>query len=69
MDWIELNFNQAMSTREIFFNSVKTNQTKIGNNLLSSRFAMFKKKIKLKDLNMSLNSFKAKYKQVLLTPT
>ena len=34
MDWIELTFNQALTTRETFFNSVKSNKTKIGNNLL-----------------------------------
>ena len=68
MDWVELTFNQAITTRETFFNSVKSNKTKIGNNLLSNRFATFNKKIKLTDLNMSLASFKTKYKQLLLQP-
>ena len=68
MDWVELTFNQAITTRETFFNSLKSNKTKIGDNLLSNRFATFNKKIKLTDLNMSLASFKTKYKQLLLQP-
>jgi hypothetical protein len=42
------------------------NKSKIGNNLLSSRLAIMNNKIKLEDLNMSLDSFKVKYKQVFL---
>ena len=66
MDWVELNFYQTNTTRQSFFNLTRMNKSKIGNNLLSSRLAIMNNKIKLEDLNMSLDSFKVKYKQVFL---
>ena len=66
MDWVELNFNQAITSRETNFNLLKSNKTKIGNNLLSTRLTILNKKVKLDDLNMSLDSFKIKYKKILL---
>ena len=62
LDWVELNFNQTITSREKFYRTVKTNKTKIGNNLLSSRLSILNGKILLDDLNMSLDSFKVKYK-------
>ena len=66
MDWVELNLNQAITSRESNFNLLKSNKTKIGNNLLSNRLTILNKKVKLDDLNMSLDSFKIKYKKILL---
>ena len=66
MDWIELNFNQTLTSRETTFNAIKSNNTKIGNNILSARLTVINKKIKLDDLNLSLDSYKVKYKQVFL---
>ena len=67
MDWIELTFNQAITSRETFFNTIKTNRNKVGNNILSTRLLVLNKKIKLEDLNLTLNTFKLKYKQILIT--
>ena len=69
LDWVELNFNQTITSREKFYRTVRTNKTKIGNNLLSSRLSILNGKILLDDLNMSLDSFKVKYKLNLMSPT
>ena len=69
LDWVELNFNQTITSREKFYRTVRTNKTKIGNNLLSSRLSILNGKILLDDLNMSLDSFKVKYKLNLMPPT
>ena len=68
LDWVELNFNQTSTSREKFYRTVRTNKTKIGNNLLSSRLSILNGKILLDDLNMSLDSFKVKYKLNLMSP-
>ena len=44
MDWIELNFNQTITSRETFFNSIGSHQIKIGNNILSTRLTVINKK-------------------------
>ena len=64
MDWIELTFNQSITSRETLFNTVKTNRTKIGNNIITTRLTVINRKIKLEDLNLSINAFKFKYKQI-----
>ena len=64
MDWIELTFNQSITSRETLFNTVKTNRTKIGNNIITTRLSVINRKIKLEDLNLSINAFKFKYKQI-----
>ena len=68
LDWVELNENHTISSRETHFKCAKTNKTKIGNNLLSSRLTILNKKVLLTDLNMSLDSFKVKYKQIFMSP-
>ena len=68
-DWVELNSNEAITLRETFFNLVKSNKTKICNKILSTRLTILNKKVKLNDLNMSLDSFKVKYEQVLMQST
>ena len=67
MDWVELTFNQTITSRETFFNTIKTNRNKVGNNILSTRLSVLNKKIKLEDLNLAINVFKLKYKQILIT--
>ena len=67
MDWIELNFHQTLTSSETFFNVIRANGSKISKNLLTSRLAIINKKIPLVDLNLSLDAFKVKYKQLFLT--
>ena len=66
MDWIELNFNQTTTSRQTHFNTIKSNRFNVGNNLLASRLSILNLKIPLIDLNMSLASFKVKYKENFL---
>ena len=66
MDWIELNFNQTSTSRQTHFNTIKSNRFNVGNNLLASRLSILNLKIPLIDLNMSLASFKVKYKENFL---
>ena len=54
---------------ETFFNVTKSRNSKIANNLLTLRLAVLnKQKIKLVDLNLSLEAFKFEYKQILMSP-
>ena len=63
VDWIELNFNQILTSWPTTFKINKSNAYKIGNNKLSLRLSVLNGKIPLQDLNMSLDSFKVKYKK------
>ena len=65
-DWIELNMDQILTSRQTHFKINKTNTYKIGNNKLTSRLSILNDKILLQDLNLSLDSFKVKYKKSLL---
>ena len=66
MDWIELNFTQTFTSRQSYFNSIKSSNYKVGENLISTRLSILNHKIPLNDLNLSLDSFKVKYKSVFL---
>ena len=66
LDWIDLNFNQLLSSREKFFNFVKSSHSKTGNNLLSSRLTVLNKKIKLQNLNMSIVPYKVICKNIFI---
>ena len=65
-DWIDLNFNQILTSRSRSFQIIKTNKYKVGNNLLSSRLTVVNNKIDLNDFNLPLASFKIKYKKLML---
>ena len=66
-DWVDLNFKQTFTTRQTHFNIIRSNNYRVGNNILSNRFYILNNKISLKDLNLSLNGFKTKYKPLLLS--
>ena len=65
-DWIELNTNQILTSRQTHFKIARSNAFKIGNNKLTTRLCILNNKVILQDLNMSLDSFKVKYKKTLL---
>ena len=65
-DWIDINVNQVFNSRNTKFRIIKNNTYMVGNNLLSSRLSILNDKIELNDLNLSLDSFKIKYKKILL---
>jgi hypothetical protein len=66
-DWVELNFQQILTSRQTTFKIIKSNNYLVGNNLISTRLSILNNKIDLNDLNLSLDSFKVKYKEKLLT--
>ena len=65
-DWLALNFQQTTTQRQTNFNIIKHNNFKIGNNILSNRLHALNNKIALVDLNRNLDTFKVKYKAILL---
>ena len=66
-DWVDLNFNQILTSRQTKFKTLKSNNFKVGNNKLTTRFTALNGKVTLSDLNLSLDSFKCKYKNILLS--
>ena len=68
LEWVDLHFKQTFNPRHTHFNVVKDINYKIGNNILTSRLTILNRKIILSDLNLSLQSFKVKYKEILLKP-
>ena len=65
-DWIDLNFDQVFNSRSKNFKIIKNNNFLVGNNLISSRLTILNNKVELEDLNLSLDSFKIKYKKLML---
>ena len=65
-DWIELNLNQILTSSQSHFRIIRNNKYIVGHNLLSTRLAVLNGKVSLEDLNLSLESFKVKYKKILL---
>ena len=66
MEWVELNLNQILTSRQTTFSVLKTNNTKVGLNILVNRLSVLNGKIPLKWLNGSMESFKVKCKNLLL---
>ena len=57
---------QTLNSRQSNFNIIKSINYKVGNNILANRLSILNNKIALSDLNLSLDSFKCKYKLSLL---
>ena len=66
LDWISLNFDQILTTRQTPFIITKTNKTKVGLNTLSNRLSILNGRIPLTWLNTSLNMFKINCKKLFL---
>jgi ABC-type polysaccharide transport system permease subunit len=66
-EWIGMNFQQIIMSRQTEFKIVKTNILKVGLNILCNRFHEINGKIKLDWLNMSKNAYKIKCKNTFLT--
>ena len=67
MDWIELNFNQTSTSRQATFRAVKSHKYLNGNNLINAKLAILNSKVNLKDLDLSVDALKVKYKNIMLT--
>ena len=66
-EWLALNFQQTTCQRQTKFYVLKSNNYKIGNNILTNRLSTLNNKIDLNDLNKSLSSFKVLHKTKILT--
>ena len=65
-EWLQLNFNQVSTSRQIMFLTHKQNNLKIGLNCLSNRYHHLNGKIPLKWLNNSFDSSKIECKHLFL---
>ena len=65
-EWLHLNTNQVLTSRQTTFITHKTNTNKVGLNALANRLYILNGKIPLDWLNLSVNSFKTKCKIEIL---
>ena len=66
-EWTHLNFSQTLTSRQTNFICNKNNVLKVGLNALTNRFHAINNKIPLEWLNLNINSFKVKCKNLFLT--
>ena len=65
-EWVNLNFQQILTSRQVNFMISKTNSYKIGINLVCNRLTVLNNKIPLNWLRLSFPSFKIKCKEKFL---
>ena len=66
LEWVSLNFNQILTSRQTTFKSNKANSKRVGLNALANRLFILNGRIPLSWLNLSLDSFKLKCKKEFL---
>ena len=66
-DWVDLNFQQNFNARVDFIQIFDTSRLKIGKNIIMNIMSILSRLIKFDWLNLSLNSFKIKMKQLFMT--
>ena len=66
LNWSILNFNQIITSRQNTFMTLKSNERKVGNNILANRLSILNGKIPFEWLNCSLPSYKVHCKKLLL---
>ena len=67
-DWIDINFQQNLNSRNTTSKCFKTNRYKIGENIICNRLPSINGKKQLEWISESFDSFKLICKQALLTP-
>ena len=67
LDWISLNFDQILTTRQTQFLISKSNKHKVGLNILPNRFSVLNGLIPLSWLNYNIDTFKIHIKKLLLS--
>jgi hypothetical protein len=65
-EWIHLNVNHVITSRQTSFHINKTNNLNVGMNALANRLNLINDKIPLELLNKSYNSFKIECKKLFL---
>ena len=66
LEWMYLNFQQTLTSRQSLFKTMKNNKLRVGNNALANRLTLVNNKIPLNWLNLSVNSFKINCKKIFL---
>lgn len=66
-DWCDLNLQIVNTRRQKFFEIQNTSSYKVGNNILCNRLSCLNGKIELNLLNLSLDSYKVKCKELFLS--
>ena len=66
-DWINLNLNAVITSRQTKFITIKTNRVRVGMNAFSNRAWHINDKINMDWLNLSYNSYKVKCKKLFLS--
>ena len=66
LEWISLNLNQILTSRQSNFEILRTNVKKVGLNILVNRLSALNGKIPLDWLRSSLDTFKIKVKRLFL---
>ena len=65
-EWIALNFNQILTSRQGSFKTMKTNKRRVGLNALANRLSILNDRIPLDWLNLGYDSYKLKCKNEFL---
>ena len=65
-EWLGLHYQHQFSNRQNKFSVSKTNNLKVGENILINRLSLINNQIPLEWLNLGYNSYKIKCKQKLL---
>jgi hypothetical protein len=65
-DWLSLNFDQTITSRQCVFLTCKTDNVNVGLNISSNKFCVLNETIALDWINMPINSFKILCKQKFL---
>jgi hypothetical protein len=65
-EWIALNFMQTLMSRQVYFHVNRSNNTRVGTNILCNRYVNLNDKIPLEWLYKSIISFKLDCKNCLL---
>ena len=67
LEWLHLNLNQILTSRQSCFEIFKSNSIRVGLNALANRLANINGKIELSWLNLSYETFKIKCKKLFIT--
>ena len=66
-DWVDINFQQNFNARNDFIQLYDFSRLKVGKNLMINRLSTLNGQIKFDWLNLGLNSFKIKMKELFMT--
>jgi hypothetical protein len=65
-DWLDLNFQMINTRRQIFFEVQNRSVYRVGNNILTNRLSCLNRKVTLDMLNLPIEPYKIKCKDMFL---